>query len=125
MWYPTCESSYVNGNGIPTLIARSIRPLATMTSTTRDEGPLRVLIWIFRRGGETMRCELALTADCSGYELRVDRSHPGAATVEAFDDAIAAFQRHAALERALVADGWSLESFESQRIETNDGPAKA
>ena len=36
-------------------------------------------------------------------------------SVESFKDAMPAFQRQMALERTLVRDGWSLESFESDR----------
>jgi hypothetical protein len=32
---------------------------------------------------------------------------------ESFDDARSAFERHAAIERILINEGWSLESFES------------
>ena len=34
-------------------------------------------------------------------------------TIETFDDAMQAFQRHAAIERVLIDEGWMLEGFES------------
>ena len=34
-------------------------------------------------------------------------------SVELFDDAMQAFQRHAAIERVLIDEGWTLEGFES------------
>jgi hypothetical protein len=36
------------------------------------------------------------------------------------DDAIAAFERHAALERALVDARWMLEAFESEPVVRTD-----
>ena len=33
-------------------------------------------------------------------------------TTELFDDAMQAFQRHAAIERVLIDEGWMLEGFE-------------
>jgi hypothetical protein len=85
---------------------------------TGDRQPYaRVLRWVFRRGDETLTCELGLTSEDSAYELRMTSAqHPDRNLHELFDDAMPAFQRHAAIERALVDEGWSLESFESQRI---------
>jgi hypothetical protein len=42
--------------------------------------------------------------------------NPVAATTELFHDAMSAFQRHTAIERLLVREGWSLERFESERV---------
>jgi len=70
----------------------------------------RTLRWVFRRGSDAVICELGLNRDDSAYELRIDAPLP---TVERFDDVTAAFQRHLSLERALVSDGWSLDSFEA------------
>jgi hypothetical protein len=77
---------------------------------------VRILRWTFRRDEETVVCELGLNGDDSAYELRIDppRNPIGLAT-EIFDDATSAFQRHSAIERVLVGDGWSLERFESER----------
>jgi len=77
---------------------------------------IRMLRWTFRRDEETVVCELGLNGDDSAYELRIDppRNPIGLAT-EIFDDATSAFQRHSAIERVLVGDGWSLERFESER----------
>jgi hypothetical protein len=33
-----------------------------------------------------------------------------------FRDAMSAFQRHGAIERILIDQGWSLERFESDRV---------
>jgi hypothetical protein len=78
---------------------------------------VRVLRWTFRRDDDAVVCELGLNGDESAYELRVDPPRdPAAAATEQFDDAMSAFQRHAAIERTLVTEGWLLEAFESQRV---------
>jgi len=78
---------------------------------------LRVMRWTFRRDEETVVCELGLNGDDSAYELRIHPAwNPVGAATESFDDAMSAFQRHAAIERILVQDGWSLERFESDRV---------
>ena len=78
---------------------------------------VRVMRWTFRRDDETVVCELGLNGDDSAYELRIAPPwNPVGATTELFDDAMSAVQRHAAIERLLVRDGWSLESFESERV---------
>jgi hypothetical protein len=77
---------------------------------------VRVLRWTFRRGDEAVVSELCLSRDNSAYELRLnlpwDLSGP---ITEVFDDAMPAFQRHAAVERMLVEEGWTLEGFESEQ----------
>lgn len=78
---------------------------------------VRVMRWTFRREHETVVCELGLNPDDSAYELRIEPPwNPAGAGTELFDDAMAAFQRHAAIERILVQEGWSLDSFESLRV---------
>jgi hypothetical protein len=73
--------------------------------------------WTFRRQDETVVCELGLSRDDSAYELRINPPwNPTGVTTEAFNDAMAAFERHGVIERCLVEDGWSLESFESGRV---------
>lgn len=76
----------------------------------------RVLRWKYRRGRETLLCELGLTRDDSAYELRLAPRNPVGSTAELFNDALAAFQRLSSIERRLLTEGWSLESFESDRI---------
>jgi len=79
--------------------------------------PARVLRWTFRREDESLICELALNTDDSAYELRVDPPlNPSGGAAELFTDAVKAFQRHVAIERMLVDEGWMLEGFESERI---------
>ena len=75
---------------------------------------VRVLRWTFRRENQAVVCELGLNADDSAYELRTDPGwNPSGLATETFADAMSAFERHAAIERLLVDDGWMLEGFES------------
>jgi hypothetical protein len=60
----------------------------------------RVLRWTFRRNEEAIVCELGLNTDDSAYELRLEPpTNPAGVATELFNDAMAAFQRHAAIER--------------------------
>ena len=79
---------------------------------------IRVLRWTFRRDyDEAVVCELALTGEDREYELRVAAEwNPTGASIERFDDALTAFQRHAMIERMLLDDGWRLDTFESERV---------
>src|SRR5262245_5682848 len=88
----------------------------TAGSADADAG-IRIMRWTFRRSEEIVICELGLNGDHSAYELRVALPwNAFGPTTELFDDAMSAFQRHTALERGLVRDGWSLESFHAIRI---------
>jgi hypothetical protein len=84
----------------------------------RHHRQVRVLRWTFQRDdGETVICELALTGEDSEYELRVPAQwSPTGASVERFDDALTAFQRHAMIERLLLDEGWVLQGFDSERV---------
>ena len=84
----------------------------------RQRCHVRVLRWIFRRDGdESVVCELALTGEDREYELRVPATwNPMGVSVERFDDALTAFQRHAMIERQLLDEGWQLDGFESERL---------
>jgi len=91
---------------------------ATRPSTASTDREVRILRWTFRREEDSVVCELGLNSDHSAYELRVNPPwNAAAATVEQFDDAMSAFQRHAAIERLLVSEGWLLEGFESERVD--------
>jgi hypothetical protein len=73
----------------------------------------RVLRWTFRRGHESILCELSLSDDHRSYELRIAPPwNPSETTTERFDDVVAAFSRHTTIERVLITEGWSLERFE-------------
>lgn len=74
----------------------------------------RVLRWTFRRAHQAVVCELGLNKDDSAYELRLNPPwNLNGISSELFDDAMQAFQRHAAIERVLIDEGWMLEGFES------------
>jgi hypothetical protein len=86
------------------------------TSKATDRS-VRILRWTFRRDDEAVVCELGLNSDESAYELRLNPPwNPSGMTTEVFDDAMSAFQRHAAIERILVHEGWMLEGFESEQV---------
>ena len=81
--------------------------------------PIRILRWTFRRADDddAVVCELALTGQDGEYELRVPAEwSPTSRSVERFDDALTAFQRHAMIERRLLDEGWLLADFESERV---------
>jgi hypothetical protein len=78
---------------------------------------IRVLRWTFRRDDDVVVCELALTGQDREYELRVPAEwNPTRRSVERFDDALTAFQRHAMIEHRLLDEGWRLDGFESERV---------
>ena len=57
---------------------------------------------------------MGLSPDHREYELRIQPPwNPVGTSSESFDDARSAFERHVAIERILINEGWSLESFES------------
>jgi len=79
---------------------------------------IRILRWTFRRyDDEAVVCELALTGQDREYELRAPAEwNPTGRSVERFDDALSAFQRHAMIERQLLDAGWELGTFESEKV---------
>jgi hypothetical protein len=79
---------------------------------------MRVLRWNFRHHGESpVICELCLTGQDRDYELRVPSEwSPIGRSIERFDDALTAFQRHAMIERLLFDAGWVLAGFESETV---------
>jgi hypothetical protein len=90
---------------------------AGVPGTTITDRTSRVMRWTFSRDHETVVCELGLNSDDSAYELRIAPPwNPTGLTAEVFDDAMSAFERHGAIERILIDDGWSLERFESGRV---------
>ena len=90
---------------------------APVHRSRRNSHHIRVLRWIFRRDGEAVVCELALTGEDREYELRAPADwNPTGLSIERFDDALTAFQRHAMIERVLLDAGWLLDEFESERV---------
>jgi hypothetical protein len=91
---------------------------ALPASNVQNDRSVRVLRWTFTRDTENLMCELGLTGDDTAYQLRVDPPwNPIGISVECYDDAMSAFQRHAMIERLLLEEGWTLERFESMKIE--------
>ena len=91
---------------------------AVTYSVPAAERYVRMLRWVFRRDTEMVSCELGLNSDDTVYQLRIEPPwNPTGVSVECFDDAMSAFQRHAMIERILLDDGWTLESFESRKLE--------
>jgi hypothetical protein len=87
-----------------------------ITQTESGASRTRLLRWSYGRDGELLTCSLSLTPDHTAYELRVSPPlFTASGPSELFDDAIAAFEQQAALERLLLSDGWHLEHFEHQR----------
>lgn len=100
----------------------AISPRGVYAKTAYPSEPryphIRILRWTFRRDAdEAVVCELALTGHDREYELRAPAQwNPTGRSVERFDDALTAFQRHAMIERLLLDEGWSLESFDSLKL---------
>lgn len=89
---------------------------ASTAGESGTEQSVRVMRWTFRRDDEVVVCELGLNRDESAYELRINPPRNATeVTAEVFHDAIAAFERHTAIERRLIEEGWSLERFDSGR----------
>src|SRR4051812_32298621 len=84
----------------------------------RNNCHIRVLRWTFRRDGDdAVVCELALTGEDREYELRAPAEwNPTGRSIERFDDALTAFQRHAMIERQLLDLGWVLDQFQSEQV---------
>ena len=103
---------------IVTTISSADAHAAPIDRCRRHFRHIRVLRWTFRRDGDkTVVCELALTGEDREYELRAPAEwSPIGVAVERFDDAMAAFQRHAMIERTLLDEGWVLDEFASERV---------
>jgi hypothetical protein len=101
-----------------TPIARHDAYAPPVDRSRRNFRHVRVLRWTFRRDGEdAVVCELALTGEDREYELRSPAEwNPTGKSVERFDDALTAFQRHAMIERQLLDLGWVLDQFQSERV---------
>ncbi len=77
-----------------------------------------VLRWVFARRAERLQCELSLGDSHLLYEVRTRRLDESASEViEHYLESSQAFHRQCDLERGLLEDGWSMESFEKRRVE--------
>ena len=99
----------------------AMTPVETYTPpvdrSRRNYRHIRLLRWTFRNEDDAVVCELTLTGEDREYELRVPGDwNPTGLSVERFDDALTAFQRHAMIERLLLDAGWQLDGFESEKV---------
>jgi hypothetical protein len=98
---------------VPARLARAIAETPSPDGRLRPI-PIRMLRSTFRRADETLTCELALNDELSCYEFRTSgAAPPGLARNDKLCTAVEAFERQSAIETALLADGWTLESHES------------
>jgi hypothetical protein len=120
---PSLDHGITFANGSAMTHVTAISP-GDAYSTPLERGrqnyrPVRILRWTFHHADDNTAvvCELALTGQDREYELRVPAEwSPTRRSVERFDDALTAFQRHAMIERRLLDEGWVLNAFESERI---------
>jgi hypothetical protein len=83
-----------------------------------QENEIPVLRWVFVRHTERLQCELSLDNSHLLYELRTRRLGVVASEViEHYVDSSQAFHRQSDLERGLLEDGWSMETFEKRQVE--------
>ncbi len=76
-----------------------------------------VLRWVFVRHTERVQCELSLDDAHLLYELRTRRLGVAASeVVERYLDASRALHCQSDLERQLLEDGWSMETFEKRQV---------
>jgi hypothetical protein len=113
-------TTFASGSGMSTVTAISPRGVFAKSTYEGDRRypHTRILRWTFRRDeDEAVVCELALTGHDREYELRAPAQwNPTGRSVERFDDALTAFQRHAMIERQLLDAGWELGTFESEKV---------
>ena len=78
--------------------------------------PVRVLRWVYTRATDSCTCELTLDAHALVYELRTSIGTPSSPRIERFHAVGRAFQRQSTWESALIDDGWTLATFESEEL---------
>jgi len=66
----------------------------------------RVLRWVFHRNHDAITCEIDATDDRAFEVCIVPHWNVSASTIERFDVAYRAFERHAELARRLQDGGW-------------------
>lgn len=74
--------------------------------TTPGSQPVRVLRWVFRRQHDAITCEIDAAGDHAFEVCIVPHWDVSASTIERFDAAYRAFERHAELARRLRESGW-------------------
>jgi hypothetical protein len=83
-----------------------------MKKTHGNRRSVRLLRWVFRRGGHHITCQLDREGQQAAYMLSlVPRWDVRQAVVETFDAGVSAFRRHATLADELRRQGWTLASY--------------
>jgi hypothetical protein len=78
----------------------------------KRSNPLTLLRWELKRGRERLICQVEREPGSSVFSvIVVPLRSLQRASVERFDEAVAAIRRHAALAAALRADGWSVAAY--------------
>lgn len=86
---------------------------AMPASDTFTVGRLRPALyrWEYRRANALVACELCVTAGPKRYFVTVCHENDGWPSRDEFSELLAAVQRHAAIEKALIETGWSLSDY--------------
>ena len=74
----------------------------------------RLLRWIFRKGNQSLTCQLDRDGGRGAYMLSlVPHWNVGQALVERHLEGMGAFRRHAAIAEQLRVQGWILDAYTS------------
>jgi hypothetical protein len=66
-----------------------------------------MLRWVFHRGTDTLTCEIDAAGRHHFDVCVIPHWDVAASSIEQFDDAVSAFERHAAIARRLREGGWT------------------
>jgi hypothetical protein len=67
----------------------------------------RMLRWVFHRGTSTLTCEIDASRQHHFDVCVIPHWDVAASSIEGFDDAVSAFERHADIARRLREAGWT------------------
>jgi hypothetical protein len=83
-----------------------------MKRNARKKRALRLLRWVFQRENHLLTCQLERESQQPSYTLSlVPHWDVGQVVTERCDEAIEAFQRHAAVVQQLRSRGWTLAAY--------------
>jgi hypothetical protein len=83
-----------------------------MKRNARKRGSIRLLRWVFQRGGQLLTCQLDRDGRHAAYSLSVvPHWDVRQAITESFDAGVAAFRQHAAIVDRLRRQGWTLAAY--------------
>jgi hypothetical protein len=81
---------------------------------------LRVRRWVYMRGHDRIRCVLALAVDARVYEFSISHlSTRSSTSIDRFEDIVEAIGCHSTYEGALIAEGWSLETYQTSLLQVS------